>query len=140
MERFRVASNGVPASGVVSEVTVPADVSYAFIVRSVAVAVALRANFDLDEVDDLKLAADEMCASLMARAAGGEALVCRFSFEPGSILVVASVGTLDISPIATDTLGWQVLARLTDRAESWTTPGQRTPYEVHIGLRRSRPG
>src|SRR5690349_311546 len=93
MERFPVASNGTASSGVLSEVTVPAHESYAFIVRSVAVAVALRANFDLDEVDDLKLAVDEMCASLMARAAAGEALVCRLHFGHGSITLVASVGT-----------------------------------------------
>jgi hypothetical protein len=45
------------------EIVFPADVDFVVIGRFAAATVAARANFDLDEIEDLRLAVDELCIS-----------------------------------------------------------------------------
>ena len=45
------------------EICFPADVDFVVIARFGAAAVAARANFDIDEIEDLRLAVDELCVS-----------------------------------------------------------------------------
>jgi serine/threonine-protein kinase RsbW len=115
------------------EVRVPADRSQLFVLRSLVATIALREDFDLDEVDDVKLAVDEMCSVLVTRARVGEVLVCQFQASTGAVSVLASVGTDNSTPIAQDTFGWRVLATLADDVTTWTTPGY-----LHIGMTKSR--
>ena len=49
---------------------IPADLSQLFVLRSLAATLALREDFDLDQVEDVKLAVDEMCSALVLRARG----------------------------------------------------------------------
>lgn len=121
------------AIGADVEVRVPADLSQLFVLRSVAATLALREDFDLDEVEDVKLAVDEMCSALVLRARRGEQLRCRFDALPRSVGVVASVASDHAEPIPQDTFGWRVLAALTDELRSWTTA-----REVHIGMTKTR--
>jgi serine/threonine-protein kinase RsbW len=117
------------------EVRVPADRSQLFVLRSLVATIALREDFDLDEVDDVKLAVDEMCSVLVMRARAGEVLVCRFESATGSVSVRASVRTDNGTPIAQDTFGWRVLATLADDVTTWNTPGY-----LHIGMTKSSSG
>jgi serine/threonine-protein kinase RsbW len=117
------------------EVRVPADRSQLFILRSLVATIALREDFDLDQVDDVRLAVDEMCSVLVTRAGAGEVLVCQFEAAPGSVSVLASVGTDNGSPIAQDTFGWRVLATLADELTTWHTPGH-----LHMRMTCSRAG
>jgi hypothetical protein len=45
------------------EISFPADVDFVVIARFAAATVAARANFDIDEIEDLRLAVDELCIS-----------------------------------------------------------------------------
>lgn len=121
-----------PAVGADVEVRIPADLSQLFVVRSIAATFALREDFDLDEVEDVKLAVDEMCSALVLRARPGEQLTCRFDAMPRSVGVVASVPS-DRAAVPEDTFGWWVLAALTDELRSWATG-----REVHIGMTKTR--
>ena len=64
-----------------AEVRLSADGAHLYVLRAVAAALALRAQFDVDEVSDLALAVDEMCAELVARAMDSELLAPRPSLE-----------------------------------------------------------
>jgi serine/threonine-protein kinase RsbW len=117
------------------EVRVPADRSQLFVLRSLVATIALREDFDLDEVDDVKLAVDEMCSVLVTRARTGAALLCQFEAAHGSVSVLASVRTDNDSPVPQDTFGWRVLATLADDVTTWHTPGH-----LHMRMTRSRSG
>ena len=119
-----------------AEVRLSADGAHLYVLRAVAAALALRAQFDVDEVSDLALAVDEMCAELVARASLGEALDCEFRMAADSVSMRASVPCDLGHPLPTDTFGWTVLTTLTDRADSWITPGRHRPYELHARIRR----
>ena len=69
--------NGRDASTSV-EVRLPADLAQLFVLRSIAATLAFREDFDLDEVEDVKLAVDELCSALVVRARRGELLTCEF--------------------------------------------------------------
>ncbi|HEX5400740.1 MAG TPA: anti-sigma factor [Pseudonocardiaceae bacterium] len=116
------------------EVRIPADLSQLYVLRSLAATLALREDFDLDEVEDVKLAVDEMCSALVLRARAGEYLTCQFETAPRSVGVLASVPSDNSRPIEQDTFGWRVLGALTDQVTTWVTPGRKAPYEVHIRM------
>jgi hypothetical protein len=61
----------------VVEVRVPADPGYIRIVRLAASGVAAMAGFDVERIEDLRIAVDEMCTTLIEVGAGGP-LVVRF--------------------------------------------------------------
>ncbi|HEX5117730.1 MAG TPA: anti-sigma factor [Pseudonocardiaceae bacterium] len=117
------------------EVRVGAELSQMFVLRSLAAALALRQDFDLDEVEDVKLAVDELCSALVQRASDGEQLTCRFDVAPHSVGVEASVRSDTDRPIARDTFGWRVLVALTDELASWTAPGD---DRVYIRMTKTR--
>lgn len=89
------------------------------IVRSLAATVAIRADFDLDSIADLKLAVDEACSTLIARAAPGSTLVCRFTVAPDEIRFAVRAPSTSDRAQDTNSFGWQVLTTLTDHAATW---------------------
>lgn len=119
------------------EVRLPADLSQLFVLRSLAATLAFREDFDLDEVEDVKLAVDEMCSALVIRARVGELLTCRFEAAPQAVGVLASVGSDHSDPIRENTFGWRVLAALTNDLTTWITPGERSPYRVHVRMTKN---
>ncbi len=125
-------------AGVSVEVRIPADLAQLFVLRSIAATLAFREDFDLDEVEDVKLAVDELCSALVVRARHGELLTCQFEVAPQSVGVLASVGSDNEAPIAQGTFGWCVLAALTDELTTWITSGRQTPYRVHIRMTKTR--
>ncbi len=60
----------------VIELTMPVDPDLLMVVRFTAAAVAARAEFDLEEVEDLRLAVDELCVSLIRNRDGGRLALC----------------------------------------------------------------
>lgn len=108
-----------------------------FVLRSLAAALALRQDFDLDEVEDVKLAVDELCSTLVLRACDGEQLTCRFHTAPHEVGVEASVRSDSGRPVARDTFGWRVLATLTDELVSWTSAGDGVPPRVFIRMTKT---
>lgn len=103
------------------------------IIRSLAATVAIRADFDLDSIADLKLAVDEACSTLITRAVPGTALTCRFILRDNEIRFMGRVvSAVDTEP-KRDSFGWRVLTTLTDHADSWVNRAE-SGYAVHIEI------
>lgn len=96
------------------EVRVPATGDAAVTVRAVAADLAARAEFTLDAVADLRLAVDEVCASLADLAEPATRLTCSFSVETEQITVTVSVSTTHGTEPLTATFGWRILRTLTE--------------------------
>jgi len=74
------------------ELSLSADAQMLFLARMTGAAVASRANFDYERVEDLRLAIDELCVRLMSRGGGPARITLRFQWdEDGVINVVATL-------------------------------------------------
>jgi serine/threonine-protein kinase RsbW len=62
------AANIVPEASVsdVIELSIPVESDLLVLVRLTAAAVASRADFDIEEIEDLRLAVDELCLSVLS--------------------------------------------------------------------------
>jgi serine/threonine-protein kinase RsbW len=118
------------------ELRVPGEARYLPIIRSLAASIALREDFDLDFVADLKLAVDEACSMLAAAASPGTEVRCRFRVGMNNISLQASaLSTVESLP-DTASFGWRVLTTLADAA---STRVEQVPdgYRVLIELTKS---
>lgn len=103
-------------------VSVPARPDFIHVLRSVIAAVAARADFTYDSIDDLRLAVDEASAQLLSIATPATNLSLRIDLtDDGGLEIVAStdadIATADWPPAGAErTLTWQVLSALTDEA------------------------
>jgi anti-sigma regulatory factor (Ser/Thr protein kinase) len=79
---------GPPMTGVV-ELTIPVQADLVVLARLTAATVASRADFDVEEIEDLRLAVDELCVSLVQ--GGGEGrLDLQFSRDDDRVEVSCS--------------------------------------------------
>ncbi|MER5268993.1 ATP-binding protein [Actinosynnema sp. NPDC002837] len=115
------------------ELRMAADPTQLSIVRAVAADIAMRQDFDLDSIEDLKLAVDEACSTLISLAAGGAVLSAQFVVVDGSVQVFTKVGSQRSAPPDRDSFGWRVLSALVDSVTTWVAP-QADAFEVHIDL------
>lgn len=104
-------------------VSVPARPDFIHVLRSVIAAVAARADFTYDSIDDLRLAVDEASAQLLAFESPATTLTLRISSTEGGgdldvvVSTDADVGTAAWPPEGAErTLTWQVLSALADEA------------------------
>ncbi len=68
--------------------TIPAKPEYVMVLRLTASSIACRADFCLDDIEDLKVAVAEACILLMNQRYGAESLKILFSLQPGEALKV----------------------------------------------------
>ena len=108
-------------------VSVPARPEFVHILRSVIASVAARADLTFDQIDDLRLAVDEVCAQLLfVQGAEGSLTVRALALEGGGLEIVASIDRGDVPwpPAGAErTLTWQVLSALADEARFEQTDG-----------------
>jgi serine/threonine-protein kinase RsbW len=128
----------VPApGGTVVEVRVEARADQVPIVRSVAAEVAARADFDLDSIADLRMAVDEVCATLVELAAPGGALRCVFAVDPDRIQVaVTAPARRPGTGFDTGGFGWRILQTLVDEIvnRSGADPAQEGGQHTDVGI------
>ena len=79
-------SESATGAGDAIEMVLPADVRLIRLARLVAGGVGGSADFDVDGVDDLRIAVDEMCTALIESGDGGP-LHLHFSVSPESVEV-----------------------------------------------------
>lgn len=122
------------------ELRLGAELANLPIIRSLTSSIAMRADFDLDAIADLKLAVDEASSTLITRAVAGATLSCRFVVSKDEIRFVATVPTTNDAKPSSDTFGWRVLTTLTDHAESRVEhgAGPAGQHVVHIELAKRR--
>jgi len=94
-------------------------------IRTVAADLAARADFDLDSIDDLRMAADDVCAILVRVAADDATLSCRFTVRPERIEVAAEVDVDNVpDPLPTASFSWRVLECLADQVSAVSLPAE----------------
>jgi serine/threonine-protein kinase RsbW len=104
--------------------SVPAALEYVRIVRLTASGVASRLGFDVEEIEDLRVAVDEL-ASIVVDAAGGGDLVVQFAVRDDSLRIE---GEATLSPsraenAKVDDLTAQILAAVVDEWDLSTHEG-----------------
>ncbi len=106
-------------------------------IRTVAADLAARADFDLDSIDDLRMAVDDACAKLVKAAAVDGTLRCRFTVLAERIEVAAEVEADHlVDPLPTGSFDRRVLESLVDEVSGLFLPGE--PIEVGLPARAGR--
>jgi serine/threonine-protein kinase RsbW len=112
------SEHSVASDSELIEIWLPATAAHLPVLRTFTADLAARLDFNLDEVADLRMAVDEACAGLVARAVAPTRLHCVFKMEPTALWVIASSKTADGVPPARDTFGWRVLTALVDSVDA----------------------
>jgi serine/threonine-protein kinase RsbW len=118
----------------VVEIKVPADSSYIALLRTATATLAARADFTLDEIDDLRIAVDEACALLLPGVRPEAMLVCRFTLDDNSLDIAVSAATRTAAKPDPTSFAWMVLTALAGEVD--VRNGE--DHETTIGLRKVR--
>jgi serine/threonine-protein kinase RsbW len=129
------------------ELRVPTTATQLPAVRAMAGDLAIRMDYDLDAVEDLRLAVDEACATLSQIALGNEPLTVIFETTRAGLHIEAWVPTAEGTEVPRDGFGWAILATLVDavvarrstQAEVPAGNGSATPVGV-IAMDKYLPG
>jgi serine/threonine-protein kinase RsbW len=94
---------------------VPADPAWVVLVRTTATACCARLDFDVDRLEDVRLAVDEVAALLITQAQPGTDLACAFTpFDDGRLEIELRARSTQGALPPTDTFAWAVLTALVD--------------------------
>ncbi|APU14403.1 MULTISPECIES: ATP-binding protein [Actinoalloteichus] len=99
------------------------------LVRGLAGDLAAREEFDMDRVEDFRLAVEEACAVLIRQGVAGEFLDCLFRLTPDHIRLRMRTATRSTAEPDRDGFGWHVLETLSDSVRLVLDPP-----DVHSGL------
>src|SRR3954470_10175799 len=99
------------------ELRVPTTPTHLPAVRAMAGDLAMRMDYDLDSVEDLRLAVDEACATLVLVAAGDAPLTVVFETTRSGLHIDAWVPTTEGTDVPRDGFGWAVLQTLVDNVD-----------------------
>jgi hypothetical protein len=94
--------------------SVPGSLEYVRVVRLTAAAVAAHAGFDVEEIEDLRVAVDEL-ASVVIEAGSGAEITFMFSNFGGTFVLEGSAAV--VSDVAIDDLSRQILTVVVDDFE-----------------------
>ena len=100
------------------ELRVPTTPAQLPAVRAMAGDLAMRMDYDLDAVEDLRLAVDEACATLSAIVSGDRRLTVVFETTRRGLHIDAWVPTTEGTDVPRDGFGWAVLHTLVDEVEA----------------------
>jgi serine/threonine-protein kinase RsbW len=100
------------------ELRVPTTATQLPAVRAMAGDLAIRMDYDLDAVEDLRLAVDEACATLAQITAGDALLTVIFETTRAGLHIEAWVPTAEGTEVPRDGFGWAVLATLVDAVDA----------------------
>ncbi|KOV81575.1 anti-sigma factor [Nocardia sp. NRRL S-836] len=121
------------------ELRMAADPTQLSIARAVAADIAMRQDFDLDAIEDLKLAVDETCSTLITLAADDAVLSAHFAVDAaGAVRVSAKVAAKAAAGPDEGSFGWRVLTALVDSVE--TSVAETEGFVVRIDLVKSSAG
>jgi hypothetical protein len=100
--------------------SVPGSLEYVRVVRLTAAAVAARVGFDVEEIEDLRVAVDEL-ASVVIEAGSGAEITFLFSNRGDTFVLEGSAAV--VGPVAIDDLSRQILSVVVDDFEIDATDG-----------------
>jgi serine/threonine-protein kinase RsbW len=107
-------------------------------VRALAADMAMREDFDLDAISDLRLAVEEACATVLANAAPESTLVCRLLVSADLLEINASATLRSGADPEVGSMSLRILRTLADSVDCWTSTanGQR---RFHVQLTKAQP-
>lgn len=115
-------------------ISVPASSAYLSVVRTAAAGLAARLDFTIDEIEDLRIAADEACTILLAHGRPGSTLDCRFDQVGDSVVVTGSIAS-DIPDVPDrDGFSWTVLTALSTDVQMGVRSGDGGDHRLVITL------
>jgi serine/threonine-protein kinase RsbW len=122
------------------ELRLAAKLDHLPIIRSVAANIAIRADFDLDAIADLKLAVDEACSTVISHAVPGTTLSCRFGMYRAGIRFAVQARSVNRDEPSRDSFGWRVLSTLTDEVSTWVDADVSTAdgHVLHVELTKRK--
>jgi hypothetical protein len=132
--RRNKAVNDERADGLI-ELVLPADTRLVRVARLVASGVATTAGFDVEEVEDLRIAVDELVTALV-EGGDGSALLLGFDLGEGEVTVIGSTSASSGAAFEPDRLALsrQILSVVADEHDLSADHGQ---ISVRIRKRRS---
>jgi serine/threonine-protein kinase RsbW len=105
-------------------------------IRALASDMAMREDFDLDTIEDIRLAVEEALAILIANGDPDGELACRMFITRTRVELSASVRVRAGRQPTVEPLSLRILRRLSDLADFWTTPGKGDEL-FHVQLTKS---
>jgi serine/threonine-protein kinase RsbW len=106
------------------ELRVPTTATQLPAVRAMAGDLAIRMDYDLDSVEDLRLAVDEACALLLPHAADKSTLDARFELHSGRLVVETTVATDESAEPDRSGFAWTVLGALASSVDVRNADGR----------------
>ena len=106
------------------ELRVPADPAYLAVVRTAAAGLAARLDLTLDEIEDLRIAVDELTFALMGEKSGDAVLTLHYTAMPGAVEIEGSCATNDTAFVVSD-LSRTIIGGVTSEYEVGEADGQR---------------
>ena len=117
-----------PRPGERTTLKVPARSAYLGLVRTLVASIAAAADFSVDDIEDLRMAADEAAALLMSGAHPEALLTVAVDMVETGLAIVVTAPSAGVT-ISTDSFAWTVLSTLADTAEH-ATQGELTTISV----------
>lgn len=105
---------------------VPATAEHVALLRTVVHYYAGRANFTLDQIDDMKMAVDESGVQLLKHTAGEQIVLELARGDDAMELRVGTAAASDAPVIDESSFSWQILQALSDELRIDTTDGWTT--------------
>jgi len=109
------------------ELRVPSTATQLPAVRAMAGDLAMRMDYDLDSVEDLRLAVDEACAILAAIGDADEPLTVVFESTRAGLHIEAWVPAAEGTTVPRDGFGWAVLQTLADAVDAGPSSQEKVP-------------
>ena len=95
--------------------SIPASAAWVVLVRTVATACCARLDFDLERLEDVRLAVDEVATMLIDASVPHGEITCELTtHDDGRLDIVLRAATTSGVLPATDTFAWAVLTALVD--------------------------
>ena len=109
------------------ELRVPTTATQLPAVRAMAGDLAMRMDYDLDSVEDHRLAVDEACAILAAIGQREEPLTVVFETSRAGLHIEAWVAAAEGTTVPRDGFGWAVLQTLADTVDAGPSTQEKVP-------------
>ena len=109
------------------ELRVPITPTQLPAVRAMVGDLAMRMDYDLDAVEDLRLAVDEASAILSLVSVGEAPLTVVFETSRSGLHIEAWVPTVEGKEVPRDGFGWAVLATLVDAVDASRSTAAKVP-------------
>ena len=114
--------------------TVPASSAWVVLVRTTATACCARLDYDVDRLEDVRLAVDEVATLLIAQSVHDGEIACAFtSHDDGGLDIALRARTTTGTLPDTSTFAWAVLTALVDDVTATVDA-----LDVTVVLRTSR--